>query len=126
MLNMSAMNSRLMRSRIGTRLETRRSPNTVHGVIPALRPRFPSSEISVPSKLAIQGSWKTPVVENFDETLVPQIGLGLENVFGRVVSEDSCRLSGLPVMMLKGRPEPNSIRGANVQLLRSLLAKPSP
>ena len=47
-------------------------------------------------------------------------------MFGRAVKDDNCRLSWLPVMMLNGRPEANSIRGANVQLLKNLLPNPSP
>src|SRR6266403_5765653 len=110
------------------RLATRRLLKTVHGVIPALRLRLPSSDTSVPSKPKRQGSWKIPVGENLDwTTAFPKaVHAGFSKVLGRPVSEDNCRLSPLPVMMLKGRPEPNSIRGANVQLLKNLLAKPSP
>src|SRR5450759_3443692 len=110
------------------RLATRRSLKTVHGVMPALRPRLPSREASVPLKLRMQGSWKTPGGENFELTgLFPiAVHAGFSKVLGRPVSDDNCRLSPLLVMMLKGRPEPNSIRGANVQLLKSLLAKPLP
>src|SRR5712692_7794341 len=106
------------------RLATRRSLNTVQGVIPALRLRLPSSEISVPSKLAPQGSCKVPVGEYLEGMGGPQAGLTV--VLGRPVSDDNCKLSPLPVMMLNGRPELNSTKGAKVQLLKSLLAKPSP
>src|SRR5229473_2466176 len=110
------------------RLATRRSLKTVHGVTPALRPRLPSREASVPLKSRMQGSWKTPVGENFDWTgLFPiDVHAGFSKVLGRPVRDDNWRLSPLPVRMLNGRPEPNSIRGATVQLLKSLLARPSP
>src|SRR6267142_4521500 len=100
------------------------SEKAAQGVKPALRPRFPSRESSVPSKFARHGSWKIPVGENFDFTVGPQ--LTLATVFGRPGKEDNCKLSPLPVMMLKGLPEENSTRGANVQLLRNFLAKLSP
>src|ERR1700730_11747865 len=111
------------------RLATRRSLKTVHGVIPALRPRLPSRETSVPLKFRMQGSWKNPVREYFEATaLLPQPSIGVPEgtTLGRPVREDNWRLSPLPVMMLNGRPEPNSIRRANVQLLKNLLAKLSP
>src|SRR6266446_5732353 len=111
------------------RFATRRSLNTVQGLIPALRLRLPSSDTSVPSKPKIQGSWKIPVGENLDWTTglcTISVHAGVSKVLGRPVSEDNCRLSPLPVMILKGRPELNSMRGAKVQLLKSLLAKPSP
>src|SRR5258708_17323349 len=128
MLNMSAVNSRLMGSRIGIRLAMRRSLNTVHGVRPALRPRLPSSDSSVPLKAAPQGSWNCPVGENFDDTgTFPEaVHAAFTVVFGLPVSDESCRLSPLPVMMLNGRPELNSISGADVQSLRKALAKPPP
>src|SRR5258706_5522997 len=120
MLNMSAVNSRLMRSRIGMRLAMRRSLNTVQGVRPALRPRLPSSDSSVPLKAAPQGSWNCPVEENFDATgTFPEaVHAAFTVVLGLHVSDESCRLSPLPVMMLKGRSELNSINGANVQAIR--------
>src|SRR5271163_1797602 len=104
------------------------SLKTVHGETAALRPRLPSSEARVPLKLRMQGSWKTPVGEYFELTgLFPRaVHAGFTKVLGRPVSEDNCRLSPLPVMMLKGRPELSSIRGARVQLLKNLLAKPLP
>src|SRR5713101_2798344 len=110
------------------RLATRRSLKTVHGVTPALRPRLPSREASVPLKLRMQGSWKIPVGENFEVVgLFPiAVHAGFSKVLGRPVSEDNWRLSPLPARMLNGRPELNSIRGATVQLLKSWLAKPSP
>src|SRR3954471_13240309 len=122
MLNMSTISSRLARSVIGTCFETLRSLNTVQGVVPALRPRLPSRERSVPSKFAMQGSWKTPVGEYFEFTPGPQAGL--TNVFGREVRDDNCRLSPLPVRMLNGRPDPNSISGAKVQSLKNARANP--
>src|SRR5271155_4805421 len=104
------------------------SLNTFQGVTPALRPRLPSSEARVPSKPRMQGSWKTPVGEYLEFTgrLPRLVQAGFTNVFGRPVSEESCRLSPLPVMMLNGRPVPNSISGASVQLLRNLLLKLEP
>jgi len=45
---------------------------------------------------------------------------------GQELLGENWKLSGLPVMMLKGRPEATSMMGAKVQLLSSLLAKPSP
>src|SRR6266404_6508232 len=110
------------------RLATRRSLKTVHGVTPALRPRLPSRDASVPLKSRMQGSWKIPVGEYFDLTgwFPIEVQAAFSKVLGRPVSEDNWRLSPLPVRMLNGRPEPNSIRGANVQLLKTLLAKPSP
>src|SRR4029077_11747250 len=110
------------------RLATRRSLKTVHGVTPALRPKLPSRERSVPLKLRMQGAWKVPVGENFDWTgLFPiAVHAGFSKVLGRPVSEDNWRLSPLPVMMLNGRPEPNSIKGATVQLLKNFPAKLSP
>src|SRR5260370_32742346 len=71
-LKMSTEASRLMRSPKRIFFATRRSSNTVHGVVPALRPRFPSRERSVPLKSAIHGSWKTPVGENLGLTPVPE------------------------------------------------------
>src|SRR5208282_3896442 len=98
------------------------SLKTVHGATPALRPRLPSSEARPegpiwPLKLKMHGSWKTPVGEYFELTGVfPRaVHAGFTNVLGRPVSEDNCRLSSLPVMMLNGRPELSSIRGARVQ-----------
>src|SRR2546423_13825328 len=121
---MSTMASRLIRSPKLIVRAIRTSLKTVHGVTPELRPRLPSRERSVPLKLARQGSWKTPLGENFDDTGVVQ--LGFTNVFGLPVNEDSCRLSPLPVRMLNGRPELKSISGAKVQSLSSLPAKPLP
>src|ERR1035437_10451449 len=122
MLNMSAMRSMLKRSPKNNFLETRMSLKTVHGVMPALRPRLPSRDASVPLKSARQGSCKTPVGEYLLLKEVPQAGLAV--VLGRLVREDNWRLSPPAVMMLNGRPEPNSMRGAKVQLLKSLPAKP--
>src|SRR6185437_12871014 len=123
---MSTISSTLARSPIGTCFDTRKSLKTVHGVVPALRPRFPSSDINEPSKFAMQGSWKTPVGEKEDETgmLPSAVQPGLTNVLGREVSDDNCRLSPFPVRILKGRPEPNSSRGANVQSLSNALENP--
>src|SRR5216684_2649325 len=106
------------------RFETRRSLNTVQGEIPALRPRLPSRESSVPLKSAPQTSCSTPVGEYLDFTAAPQAEL--TKVLGRLVKEDNCKLSPLPVMMLNGRPEPNSIKGAKVQSLRNFPANPPP
>src|ERR1700733_13977722 len=110
------------------RLATRRSLKTVQGVTPALRPRFPSRDSSVPLNASGQGSWNTPVGEYFDGTagFPAAVQTGLTKVLGRPVREDNCRLSSFPVMMLNGRPEPNSTSGAIVQLLKNLLPKPSP
>src|SRR5579871_1468023 len=110
------------------RRATRRSSNTVHGCTPELRPRFPSRESSVPLKFSMQGSWNTPVGDAFEVTGVfpSAVHAGLTNVFGRPVSDESCRLSPLAVMMLYGRPDATSIRGANVQLLRNFLPNPGP
>jgi len=69
------------------------------------------------------------VGENLEGTVAyPQLFVGVPaaTTLGRLVSEDNWRLSPPLVMMLKGRPELNSIWGANVQLLKSLLAKPLP
>src|SRR5260370_14190029 len=106
------------------RLATRRSLKTVHGVTPALRPRLPSREASVPLNSRIQGAWKVPVGEYFDWTgLFPiAVHAGFSKVLGRPVSEDNCRLSPLPAMMLKGRPEPNSIEEATVQYVKTFVA----
>src|SRR5215470_18517291 len=106
------------------RLATRKSLKTVQGATPVLRPRLPSNESRVPSKLKRHGSWKTPVGENREDTDSPHAGL--TNVFGRTVKDESCRLLPFPVMMLKGRPEANSTSGAKVQSLRNLLPNPSP
>src|SRR3977135_2126077 len=106
------------------RFETRRSLKTVQGEIPGLRPRLPSSESNVPLKSAAQTSCSIPVGEYLDFTAVPQAGL--TKVLGRLVREDNCKLSPFPVMMLNGRPDPNSIRGAKGQSLRNFLAKPPP
>src|SRR3954471_4561885 len=124
MLKMSTMASRLMRSPKLILRATRTSSNTVHGVTPELRPRLPSKDSSVPLKLAMHGSWNTPVGENLDETGVPHAGF--TNVFGLPVSDDSCRLSPLPVRMLNGHPELKSMLGPRVQPLSSLPPKPSP
>src|SRR5271156_2399511 len=120
MLNMSVMKSMLKRSLNVTRLAKRTSLKTTHGAMPALRPRFPSSDARVPLKLKTQGSWKPPVAEYFELTgrFPIAVHAGFTKVLGRPVREDNWRLSPLPVMMLNGRPELNSIRGASVQLLR--------
>src|ERR1700690_4194547 len=122
-----------MRSPSGMRFATRRSSNTVHGVVPALRPRLPSSCCSVgvvPLRTngTMHGSCKTPVGEYLELTgrLPLAVQTGSTTVLGRPVSDDNCRLSPLLVMMLKGRPDANSMRGANVQSLKNLLPKPSP
>ena len=57
-------------------------------------------------------------------TTAPQAGSTV--VFGRLVSDESWRLSPLPVRMLKGRPEEISSNGAKVQSLSIFLAKPLP
>src|SRR5579864_123652 len=111
---------------MATSLATRRSLKTVHGVRPALRPRLPSRDRSEPLNSAMHGSWNTPVGENFELTgeFPRAVHAGLTNVFGRPVKPDNCRLSPFPVTMLNGLPDPNSIRGANVQSLRKACAKP--
>src|SRR4029077_1644770 len=129
MLNMSVIKSMLKRSPKLMRLATRKSLKTVQGVTPALRPRFPSSAsrvgvAPVAMKPIMHGSCRTPVGEYFDLYVGPQAGLIV--VFGRPVSEESWRLSPLPVMMLNGRPEETSSSGATVQLLKNLLTKPLP
>src|SRR5579864_4816824 len=134
MLNISAIRSMLKRSPKKMRLETRMSSKTVHGVTPALRPRLPSScsrvgvvpvgLVALGRKPRIQGSWNCPLGEYFELYVVPHAGS--TNVFGRPVSEESCRLSPLPVMMLNGRPDETSITGANVQSLISFLPKLPP
>src|SRR5258708_23490992 len=111
------------------RVATRRSLNTVHGERPALRRRLPSSCVSVGkvpvrTKLMMQGACRVPVGEYLLLKTVPQVGSTA--VLGRPVSEDNCKVSPLPVMILNGRPEMNSTSGANVQSLKQLLAKPSP
>src|SRR5580704_9273472 len=125
---MSVMKSMLKRSPKLTRLAKRILLNTVHGETPALRPRLPSRETSVPLKLRMQGSWKSPVGEYLELTgLFPiEVQAGLTKVLGRPVRDDNCRLSPLPVMMLKGRPELNSIMGEKVQSLKNLRTKPLP
>ncbi len=70
----------------------------------------------------MQGSWNTPVGETFDVTAVPQAGL--TKVLGRLVRDDNWKLSPVPVMILKGRPDANSTKGAKVQSLRNLVANP--
>src|SRR6266704_1904856 len=69
------------------RLATRRSLKTVHGVTPALRPRLPSRDASVPLKSRMQGSWKIPVGEYFDLTgwFPIEVHAGFSKVFGRPV-----------------------------------------
>src|SRR5467141_3662403 len=110
------------------RLATRRSSKTVQGVTPALRPRLPSSESKLPLKPDMQGSWKTPVGDAFELTgLFPwAVHAASTEMLGRPVRDDSCRLSPLPVMMLNGRPDPNSIKGAKVQSLKIFPANPLP
>src|ERR1700722_8881842 len=110
------------------RLATRRSLNKVQGETPALRERFPSSDKSVPLKSAGQGSWKTPVGEYLELTAGKPSAVhpGLTKVFGRPVSDESCKLSPSLVMMLKGRPLATSMMGAKVQSLKNFPAKPSP
>src|SRR4051794_2022345 len=132
MLNMSAISSRFTRSPKKNRRDTRRSLNTVQGLTPALRARLPSNacSVGVPPKAndAKQGSWKNPVGEKVEVTVGPH-GFGAVpgfTTFGLPVLGENWKLSGLPVMMLKGRPEATSMIGAKVQLLSSLLAKPSP
>src|SRR5579872_4579239 len=76
MLNMSTMNSVLIRSPNGMRFEKRISPKAVHGVTPALRARLPSScnnvgvvpigLVALGRKPRTHGSWKWPVGEYFE------------------------------------------------------------
>src|SRR5260221_8979985 len=110
---------------MGIRFPTRGSKKPVHGKPPPLRPRLPSSDSRVPVKPSAQGSWKTPVGEYLELTgaFPAVVHAGFTKVLGRPVSEDSCRLLPLPVMMLKGRPEAKSTSGAKVQLLKNLLRK---
>src|SRR5208283_3410815 len=105
----------------------------VHGVMPALRPRLPSSEARPerpiwPFHSAMHGSWRTPVGEYCDCTGVfpSAVQVAFTKVLGRPVRGENWRLSALPVRTLNGRPAPTSICGANVQLLKNLLAKPLP
>src|ERR1700676_2659016 len=96
-------------------LEIRISSNTVQGVIPALRPRLPSScrrvgVVRVATKPLMQGSCNKPVGEYLDLKTAPQAGSTV--VLGRPVKDESWRLSPLPVMMLNGRPEAISSSGA--------------
>src|SRR5271157_1083428 len=114
------------------RFETRKSPKAVHGESPALRPKLPSREARPAGPIipfqARQGSWKIPVGEYFEWTtgFPSAVHAGVSNVFGRGVLDSNCKLSSTPVMMLNGRPEEISTSGANVQSLKSLLAKPPP
>src|SRR5215467_5947343 len=102
----------------------RRSLNSTHGLMPALRPRVPSNDcnVGVPpaAKTAKHGSWKKPVGENREGTAGPQPTLGAfpDTIFGRPVSGENWKLSGLPVRILNGLPEATSMMGASVQLLR--------
>src|ERR1043166_6586615 len=109
----------------------RRSLKTVHGLVPALRPKFPSSAaregIPPAAKTAKQGSPKEPLGEKRDGTEEPQgVPAPAETTFGRPVLGENWKLSGLPVMMLNGLPEETSTNGATVPLLKNLLAKLSP
>src|SRR5581483_11899369 len=134
MLNMSAIASRLTRSVRLMRRAIRRSLNTVYGFNPALRPRLPSSagEFSAmgadeAATVWKQGSWKNPLGENCEATVVlPQSEVGVPpgTMIGRPVSGENWKLSALPVMMLNGRPEEISMMGAMVQSLHNLRAKP--
>src|SRR5437660_1269992 len=103
--------------------QSRRSLKTVQGLRPPLRGKLPAraSKVGVPpaANTAKQGSWKKPVGENFEGTGAPHptFGAPAGTTFGRPVLGENWKLSGLPVMMLNGRPEANSISGATVQLL---------
>jgi hypothetical protein len=82
-------------------------PRRVH---PALRPRLPSSCCSVGARSTMnccrQGSWNIRWANTSTPPACSQaaVQMGLTVVLGRPVSDDSCRLSSLPVMMLNGRP----------------------
>src|SRR5207247_2602616 len=131
-LNISTIKSIPMRSPKLMRRATRRSLKTVQGLRPPLRGKLPSraSKLGDPpaAKTAKHGSWKDPVGENLDAMVGPQgvAGAPAGTTFGRPVLGENWKLSGLPVMMLNGRPEANSISGATVQLLNKRRAKPSP
>src|SRR5260370_38409831 len=101
------------------RLATRRSLKTVHGVTPALRPKLPSREGSVPLKLRMQGSWKIPVGENFAVVGLFQIVVhaGVSKWLCRPVSEANGWFSAWRGRMVKGRPETNSVRGRTVPVV---------
>src|SRR5438477_7386047 len=121
-----------MRSPKLMRRATRRSLKTVQGLRPPLRGKLPSraSKVGVPpaANTAKQGSWKKPVGENFEGTGAPHptFGAPAGTTFGRPVLGENWKLSGLPVMMLNGRPEATSIIGAIVQSLKKRLANESP
>src|SRR5579864_60882 len=133
MLKMSTDPSRLKRSPKEIFRPIRRSLNTTQGFTPAFRPKLPSSarSVGVPpaAKSPKHGSWKKPVGENLDATAgSPQAlgGVPAATTFGRPVSGENWKLSGLPVRMLNGRPDATSIIGAIVQSLKRRLANESP
>jgi len=68
------------------------------------------------------------VGEKLDATVGPQgvAAVPAGTTLGRLVLGENWKLSGLPVMILNGRPEATSRMGAKVQLLKKWLAKPEP
>src|SRR5271154_3818441 len=106
----------------------RTSLNTVQGCTPALRARSPSSESRVVFEVGVkQGSWNNPVGEYLDATTGPQAGLPAPvTTFGRAELGANWKFVLSPVMIRNGRPDATSTMGANVQLLKNFLAKPSP
>ena len=79
-------------------------------------------------KLGVAGFLEKSGGRNFEATVGPHgvAGVPAGTTLGRLVLGENWKLSGLPVMMLKGRPEATSRIGAKVQLLKKLLAKPAP
>src|SRR6185312_15363782 len=108
------------------------SVKIVIGRVPALRPRFPSSEpLKTPSKVPSikHGTWKAPVGEALEATVAkPQAFAGVPGAtaLGRSVDVLKLKFWSVAVTMLNGRPELNSMIGASVQLLNSLFQKVSP
>src|SRR5215813_686973 len=106
----------------------RRSLNTVHGFRPAFRERLPSSASKVGVAPAMKGARQTscrnPVGENREGTGAAQpLLIFAGTTLGRLVLGENWKLSALPVRMLNGRPEATARIGANVQLLKILLAR---
>src|SRR5512135_164238 len=109
------------------------SVKIVIGRIPALRPRLPSREpVKTPSSgLAStkQGIWNAPVGEALEATVgKPQALVGVfgATAFGRSVEVLKLKFWSVPVTMLNGRPELNSMIGASVQSLKNLPQKVVP
>src|SRR5262249_30097738 len=132
-LNMSTSPSSLTRSLNLKVFATRISVKIVIGLVPALRPRFPSRlPLKIPSnglESMKHGIWKAPVGDALEGTVgKPQafVGVPTGTAFGRSVEVLKLKFWSVAVTMLYGRPELNSTIGARVTSLNNLPQNPLP